>query len=162
MSLSQNHMTLSEDHLQLSQQHFNDTQQQFEFVHEHFALSHQQSQEQMRQSQEQLQEQLRNYQKEIEEINHKWEKKRQEDQEKKILAVTEWLAAADYQTLHDSFLAERQKYPTTGGWILERDAIRKWKDDKEPETPVAWLHGMPGAGMSLINPDLHSNSCNKN
>lgn len=95
------------------------------------------------------------YERDIEEINRRWDKLMEEEHEKKRLAVTEWLAAANCDVLHDAFCTIRERYPDTGRWILEDKIISAWKDSDEPETPLVWMHGIPGAGMLLYELPLN-------
>jgi hypothetical protein len=136
---SKAHMDLSQQHLQFSQQQAQaqseQSQAQFQFVAQQF---------------QQSQEHIMQYERDIEEINSKWNKLMEEEHQKKRLAVTEWLAAANCEVLHDAFCAIKEDYPHTGRWILEDKIICNWKDSDEPETPIVWMHGIPGAGKTIL------------
>jgi hypothetical protein len=72
-----------------------------------------------------------------------------EEKEKKIRSVKEWLATGSPpKDDHEKFLKERERYPSTGRWILEQEYILNWMGADVPITPLVWMTGIPGAGKS--------------
>ncbi|KAF2181728.1 hypothetical protein K469DRAFT_691815 [Zopfia rhizophila CBS 207.26] len=115
-------------HLQQSQDHFEQCQEYFQQSQEHF----------------------RKYEQDLIDIQKKLDVQLDEEQAKKRIAVIEWLSGANSSIEHDSFCATRGEYPDTGNWILRHDGIRNWKDEDEPETPIVWTNGIPGAGKTIL------------
>lgn len=124
--------------------HRNLIQSQAEVAHieqsqRHFEISQEQSQR--------SQEHFRRYQADILEIQDRLRKNIEEEEQKKQLAVIEWLSAANSLLDYEVFCSTRSDYPGTGDWILQHNFIRNWKDEQEPESPIVWMNGIPGAGM---------------
>jgi hypothetical protein len=69
-----------------------------------------------------------------------------EQNHKKILAVVNWLSAADSYVDHEAFVVTRLEIPDTGQWILDESKIKNWLDPNQSSIPVLWLNGKPGAG----------------
>lgn len=59
--------------------------------------------------------------------------------------VYKWLQTTDPSTLHHR--ACKQYEPATGDWILRSD---EWKAWLEGNTRSVWIHGIPGAGKTIL------------
>lgn len=59
--------------------------------------------------------------------------------------IFKWLATSDPSINHQ--LARKKHEPTTGAWLIDSDLFRKWADS---EKSTLWLHGIPGAGKTVI------------
>ena len=59
--------------------------------------------------------------------------------------VLQWLKSSDPSTNHN---AARKKYqPTTGEWFLKSHQYRSWMEGR---ISSIWLHGIPGAGKTIL------------
>jgi hypothetical protein len=65
------------------------------------------------------------------------------DQETKD--ILKWLKTSDPSTNHTS--ARRKHEPTTGTWFLQSTPFKTWKS--APKS-LLWLHGIPGAGKTVL------------
>ena len=65
----------------------------------------------------------------------------------KIVAVVNWLSAADARDDQDAFNSMRNDIPGTGRWILGEPKIKEWLDPSQSSVPLIWLYGKPGAGQ---------------
>ncbi|KAH7348115.1 C2H2 domain-containing protein [Pyrenochaeta sp. MPI-SDFR-AT-0127] len=94
--------------------------------------------------------QYRRHQEDIEDLKLKLEETIVETREKRKLAVKEWLAVGQQtQQDHESFCLIRKQYSTTT-WILKKESIKNWVAEEVPNTPVLWMHGIPGAGKTIL------------
>lgn len=59
--------------------------------------------------------------------------------------IFKWLATSDPSINHQ--LARKKHEPTTGLWLTGLDLFRNWADS---EKSTLWLHGIPGAGKTVI------------
>jgi hypothetical protein len=87
------------------------------------------------------------YQEDIETLNRTLEVLVDENQRKKSVAVSDWLAVGHQpQTYHEDNLRTREPYPTTAQWIFGNDHIKDILGAGVPATPIIWIKGIPGAG----------------
>jgi len=71
------------------------------------------------------------------------------EQSKKLASVKEWLAVGQQNSeFHQSYRRVRQEYPSTTQWVLQHEAVKHWLTANPPATPILWINGIPGAGMS--------------
>jgi hypothetical protein len=90
------------------------------------------------------------YQEDIKELNRKLDYTIAERKQAKTLAVNEWLAVGRQpQRYHEGFCQIRNPYPTTANWILANEDIKMLLGNDVPATPIVWMSGIPGAGMTL-------------
>jgi NACHT domain len=68
---------------------------------------------------------------------------RQHDQEQQ--AILDWLTSADYFSLQNDLLRERQE--GTGEWLLKSGEFQGWKIN---ENHILFCPGIPGAGKTMI------------
>lgn len=66
------------------------------------------------------------------------------------LEVLHWVAAASMSDWHERFCKARQCCPGSGDWILESEHLKEWKDSDTPQNSVLWLHGIAGAGKTVL------------
>ncbi|KAF8528725.1 hypothetical protein JB92DRAFT_749607 [Gautieria morchelliformis] len=59
--------------------------------------------------------------------------------------IDKWWSAPDHQSKHASACKERQV--TTGSWFLQGRPFEEWKGR---ENSFLWLHGIPGAGKTVL------------
>ncbi|KAF1946974.1 C2H2 domain-containing protein [Clathrospora elynae] len=95
--------------------------------------------------------QYRRYQEDMADLKSKLDETIASEQAKKMLAVKEWLAVGQQpQQDHDSFCQIRREHSTTARWILQHAIIKHWTEADVPSTPVLWMHGIPGAGKTIL------------
>ena len=96
--------------------------------------------------------QYRIYQEDIAAINARVGEMVMQNRNKQLGEVKEWFAVDvppdDYHLRHQTTKAE---YQGTGNWIIEKnEAIRKWLDTNDPDKPLLWMTGIPGAGKTIL------------
>lgn len=62
--------------------------------------------------------------------------------------VTNWLSAASSQAIQVSGEKARSICPRSGHWLLSDKRFVDWFHPKYCTTPLLWLSGIPGAGLS--------------
>ncbi|KAH6622333.1 C2H2 domain-containing protein [Boeremia exigua] len=74
-----------------------------------------------------------------------------EERVKRTKAVIQWLAASQQPIQdHEIYCQIRAEFPRTAHWILKRAYINDWIERTVPSTPLLWLHGIPGAGKTIL------------
>ncbi|KAF8244003.1 hypothetical protein K440DRAFT_589065 [Wilcoxina mikolae CBS 423.85] len=77
------------------------------------------------------------------------EKKTRERQTKRKKACADWLSPADVDTTKDN--ASQEKTPGTSEWLLNSREMTEWLDGDPNSNAVIWLHGIPGAGKTVLS-----------
>jgi hypothetical protein len=92
--------------------------------------------------------QYRRYQEDIADFKARLDETVANEQAKKKMVVKEWLAVGQQlQNDHQNFCRIRKECATTARWVLQHETIKHWMDTDIPNTPVVWMHGIPGAGQ---------------
>ncbi|KIX96919.1 uncharacterized protein Z520_07033 [Fonsecaea multimorphosa CBS 102226] len=66
-------------------------------------------------------------------------------------AILEWLAAGrSTRDSHERARKAREDYPHTGLWITQNEKVSSWLTDDIPKSSVLWMHGIPGAGKTVL------------
>ncbi|ETS77389.1 hypothetical protein PFICI_11263 [Pestalotiopsis fici W106-1] len=94
----------------------------------------------------------------VEEIQENIQRSRQaqeiefdEQNERRLGEVHNWLRPADVDVDHATFLKVRADYPGTGKWLLENESFKDWFHPQyAPVPPLLWLSGIPGAGKTML------------
>ncbi|EDN94473.1 hypothetical protein SS1G_10346 [Sclerotinia sclerotiorum 1980 UF-70] len=83
-----------------------------------------------------------------EHLSHKkqFEAIEKEDNKRQRLALLDWLAATDPILDHETAVAMRADYSSSGNWILKECKTKGWLDPQQSTTPLLWINGIPGAG----------------
>jgi hypothetical protein len=80
-------------------------------------------------------------------FHENWAQQIKVEKEKRLVAVQNWLVvgpqAKDDHAEHQRI---RDEYPTTAAWIFKHDYVKDWVEADLPESPLLWMHGIPGAG----------------
>ncbi len=63
--------------------------------------------------------------------------------------VKDWLDPVNYHHDQESFSSIRQRYSTSGKWLIEHQMVKEWLVSGTPTTSI-WLTGIPGAGMIRV------------
>ncbi|KAF2664316.1 hypothetical protein BT63DRAFT_105847 [Microthyrium microscopicum] len=111
----------------------------------------------------QLLEKLNTYELERETVLMTLHKDEEDQMYKKYRRVLEWLTIprpADDKGMqkqtyvqisdHEYFCGVRKNNPGSGDWIMRDQRILSWMEDDTPSNPVVWLHGIPGAGKTIL------------
>jgi hypothetical protein len=70
------------------------------------------------------------------------------EQSHRRIAVRDWLSAANTDIDQEKGANIRSDYPDTGRWLLVHHHMQAWLDPEFCATPLLWLNGIPGAGMT--------------
>jgi hypothetical protein len=65
-------------------------------------------------------------------------------EERKMIGA--WLKSVDPSTNHNA--ARKAHEPGTGDWLLSLEKFKSWRDG---EGGILWLHGIPGAGKTVLS-----------
>ncbi|KAF8454286.1 hypothetical protein BDZ91DRAFT_562030 [Kalaharituber pfeilii] len=79
-----------------------------------------------------------------------FERDESENKRRRMVEITNWLAAADTRGDQETFEALRHEYPGTGSWVLRDTRIRRWLDATNMTDTELWLFGKPGAGKTVL------------
>lgn len=94
--------------------------------------------------------QYRRYQEDMVDLKSKLDHTIAQEQAKKKMVMKEWLAVGQQpQDDQETFRQIRTECATTAQWILKHESIERWINMDIPNTPVLWMHGIPGAGKSI-------------
>jgi hypothetical protein len=66
------------------------------------------------------------------------------------LFTREWLDAPNMAEQQEKGLTTRKAHPDSGRWLLSRDRIKSWLDPSMNVPPCLWVHGIPGAGKTVL------------
>ncbi|KAL5121669.1 hypothetical protein ACEQ8H_000355 [Pleosporales sp. CAS-2024a] len=84
-------------------------------------------------------------------LHKQWEQRVEEDRLKRLVTVREWLAVSPQSKGdHDEHRKTRKEFPTTATWIYRHEYIKDWLKADLPASPLLWMHGIPGAGKTVL------------
>jgi hypothetical protein len=72
----------------------------------------------------------------------------EEERNAKTASTLLWLCSTENENEFDKACEAREDSPAKGKWLLEKPAVRSWKDEDLPECPFLWIYGGPGVGKS--------------
>ncbi|KAI0182868.1 hypothetical protein EV127DRAFT_457871 [Xylaria flabelliformis] len=83
------------------------------------------------------------------------ERLEREEAEKQYHSIASWLKVDDseQQEIFNALHSEGQNYPGTCDWALRNKHVQLFFK-KKPITQTLWLHGVPGAGKSVLSAEL--------
>jgi adenylate kinase family enzyme len=64
--------------------------------------------------------------------------------------MRDWLDAPNTAERQEKGHATREARPDSGRWLLSRDRIKAWLDPSMSVSPCLWVHGIPGAGKTVL------------
>ncbi|KAJ9616538.1 hypothetical protein H2200_000257 [Cladophialophora chaetospira] len=64
--------------------------------------------------------------------------------------VLGWIAASSPLHEHAQACYKRKDERESGEWLLHKRPVEEWKDSDAPDSSILWLHGMPGAGKTVL------------
>lgn len=77
------------------------------------------------------------------------------------LYMRDWLDAPNMAEQQEKGHTTREARPDSGRWILSRDRIKAWLDPSTSVPACLWVHGIPGAGKTVLA-SLLVESCQTN
>ncbi|KAH0841037.1 hypothetical protein FOPE_06274 [Fonsecaea pedrosoi] len=81
------------------------------------------------------------------ELIEKEEKIRKQEQ---LSAIRVWIGGNTTCDSHESAKSAREEYAQTGLWITQKEKVSSWLADDLPRSPILWMHGIPGAGKTIL------------
>lgn len=67
-----------------------------------------------------------------------------------LTSVRDWLYSANIFNDQDRYSEIRSHLVSYGQWLLKRRQMSTWMDPASSAIPLFWLHGIPGAGTSIV------------
>jgi hypothetical protein len=68
------------------------------------------------------------------------------ERQKRLAAVTNWLSSANSRLDQADAERERENHPGSGRWRLDRAEVKTWLDSRRADIDMLWIRGIPGAG----------------
>lgn len=65
-------------------------------------------------------------------------------------SVQDWLCSANVSNDQERFTDVRSYSVNYGHWLLKRRQVSSWMDPASNAIPLFWLHGIPGAGKTIL------------
>ncbi|KAK7917257.1 hypothetical protein PG985_010865 [Apiospora marii] len=93
---------------------------------------------------------LQTYQRDREVLLEHQRLQRIDETQRRFLSLVNWIAPADSHVDHEQLVAVRESYPGTGNWIIEQQQVKCWIESSIPASSSLWLHGIPGAGKTIL------------
>ncbi|KAK5215941.1 hypothetical protein LTR47_009475 [Exophiala xenobiotica] len=82
-------------------------------------------------------------------MKEKFAKLQHQERDIRYRRVQEWLACPiDSRARHDH--AIRQRFGNSGQWLLDDQQFKNWFAPNQCTDPLLWLHGIPGAGKTIL------------
>lgn len=75
------------------------------------------------------------------------ELRKHEDQ---LATVRDWISGIRVTRFHERAYQTHLESIGTGSWILEDDRLQHWLYEDLPRKPMLWMHGIPGAGKTIL------------
>ncbi|OQV01238.1 NACHT domain-containing protein [Cladophialophora immunda] len=80
-----------------------------------------------------------------------WLKSREESRKAEQLSgIRDWIAGNNTSDSHELALRDREDYAQTGLWITQNEKVSSWLTDDLPRSSILWMHGIPGAGKTIL------------
>ncbi|KAH5205185.1 hypothetical protein HBI18_154700 [Parastagonospora nodorum] len=93
----------------------------------------------------------RQYQTDMEDLRDRLHKQIKEEKEKDMVTVVTWLSVGKQaEDDHTEYQKIRSNFSTTATWIFKHEYIKDWINSTVPETSLLWMHGIPGAGKTIL------------
>lgn len=67
-----------------------------------------------------------------------------------LTSVRDWLCSAKVFNDQDRYSEIRSHSVSYGQWLLNHRQMSTWMDPASSAIPLFWLHGIPGAGTSIV------------
>ena len=66
------------------------------------------------------------------------------------LFMRDWLDAPNMAGQQEKGQLTREAHPRSGKWLLSRDKVKAWLDPAMSAAACLWIHGIPGAGKTVL------------
>ncbi|KAH5050480.1 hypothetical protein HBH96_186180 [Parastagonospora nodorum] len=87
----------------------------------------------------------------IAEVKSRIDNQVQSEEKTMLTATMTWLAVGGQnQDDHMQYRSIRSNYSTTARWIIKHAYVHEWMTETVPATPLLWMHGIPGAGKTVL------------
>lgn len=74
----------------------------------------------------------------------------EDERRQKFARLLQWISGANSTGDHEDQCQVRQDIPHTGKWLLKHPRYVEWRQDDVPRSSTLWLHGIPGAGKTVL------------
>ncbi|KAH7336622.1 hypothetical protein BKA65DRAFT_37368 [Rhexocercosporidium sp. MPI-PUGE-AT-0058] len=71
-------------------------------------------------------------------------------QQQRRIDLIAWISATNPVLDHEAAISVRSSYPGSGKWLLQESKMKTWLDHTRASTPILWMHGIPGAGKTIL------------
>lgn len=78
------------------------------------------------------------------------EKFESQEQLSRKLFIEGWLDAPNMARQQEKGQTIREARPRSGQWLLSRDKVKSWLDPATAAPSCLWIHGIPGAGKTVL------------
>lgn len=85
------------------------------------------------------------------EENSKFERAAKDNEDERRRVVQEWLSPANCEIQQNHHRTKRSFCADAGRWLLEHVQFQKWFSPDKCATPLLWLSGIPGAGITGLS-----------
>ena len=80
----------------------------------------------------------------------RWKQLENDKADTRYLGIQEWLRPVDALADHVNVTQHWKEFPRSGEWIFNYVKYSTWRTDDVPRSSILWLHGIPGAGKSVL------------
>lgn len=79
-----------------------------------------------------------------------YEEHREQERLRRKLFMKDWLDAPNMAGQQERGQLTREARPLSGQWLLSRDKVKAWLDPAMSAAACLWIHGIPGAGKTVL------------
>jgi hypothetical protein len=79
-----------------------------------------------------------------------YEEHEAQEQLRRRLFMQDWLDAPNMAGQQEKGQLTREAQPRSGQWLLSRDKVKAWLDPAMSVAACLWIHGIPGAGKTVL------------
>jgi adenylate kinase family enzyme len=79
-----------------------------------------------------------------------FEENEAQEQHRRRLFMQDWLDAPNMAAQQEKGQLTREAQPRSGQWLLSRDKVKAWLDPAMSVAACLWIHGIPGAGKTVL------------
>lgn len=79
-----------------------------------------------------------------------YEESEARERSRRRLFLRDWLEAPNMAGHQEKGQTTREARPQSGNWLLLRDKVKAWLDPSMSVSAGLWIHGIPGAGKTIL------------
>jgi adenylate kinase family enzyme len=79
-----------------------------------------------------------------------YEEHEEQERLRRRLFMQDWLDAPNMAAQQEKGQLTREARPRSGQWLLSRDKVKAWLDPAMIVAACLWIHGIPGAGKTVL------------